>query len=94
MSDAYGILSTTQEAEFDGIVLLTRTLCAAPAAQINFVTWSASGSRQAQGSARRGRRWGSRSPKTTNQLTVSNIGWAQRPCCELLQKAGHDAGVA
>ncbi|MCJ2035509.1 GAF domain-containing protein [Methylobacterium sp. J-068] len=35
--DAYGILGTGPGAEFDGIVLLARTLCAAPTALISFV---------------------------------------------------------
>lgn len=35
--DAYGILGTAPERTFDGIVLLARQLCAAPAALISFV---------------------------------------------------------
>ena len=82
MSDASDLSGTAPQAASVGIVLPVRTLSVAPAAQINFVTWSASGSRQVQGSARRGRRWGSRSPKATNQLTVSANGisrWGSSP---------------
>ena len=36
--DSYGVLRTAPEAGFDGIVLLARTLCAAPVALVSFVT--------------------------------------------------------